>query len=107
MEFLANNWIYILATIIFLLVCIYGIMSGKAKNWLMWAVSVAEQDLGTGTGQLKLHKVYDMFMERFPMFSKIVPFFVFSEWVDLALDWMREQLEKNPNIKSLIETNSN
>lgn len=107
MEWLVNNWYYIIFVIVALILTSYGITSGKAKNWLMWAVSVAEQDLGTGTGQLKLHKVYDMFMERFPMFSKIVPFFVFSEWVDLALDWMREQLEKNPNIKSLIETNSN
>ena len=92
-----------MATVLFVLVCVYGIMTGKAKNWMKYAVSMAEYDLGSGTGQLKLHKVYDLFIERFPVFAKLVPFFVFSEWVDLALDWMREQLDKNPNIKNVIE----
>ena len=48
-------------------------------------------------------KVYDMFVEQFPMFATIVPFNIFSKWVDLALEWMREQLEKNSNIKAFIE----
>lgn len=99
----ADNWYFIVAAILIILLCVYGIASGNAIHWLRYGVSLAEKDLGSGTGQLKLHKVYDMFVERFPFFAKIVPFFVFSDWVDLALDWMREQLDKNPNIKNAIE----
>ena len=103
MNWLIENWYYIVFAILVVLILIYGVMSGKAKEWLRWGVSIAEKDLGSGTGQLKLRKVYDVFMERFPMFSKIVPFFIFSKWVDLALEWMRDQLDKNPSIKSTIE----
>ena len=56
-----------------------------------------------GTGQLKLRQVYDMFLERFPVFSKLIPFSVFSNWVDLALEFLREQLDKNENIKAFVE----
>ena len=81
----------------------YGLVSGQAKEWLKWAVCYAEEQLGSGTGQLKLHMVYDMFIEKFPALASILPFTIFSKWVDLALEWMREQLEKNKNIKAIIE----
>lgn len=90
---------------VILAVCVvaYVLASNKAKEWLKWAVSYAEQELGTGTGQLKLRMVYDMFVDKFPALASILPFGIFSKWVDLALEWMREQLDKNENIKMLIE----
>lgn len=100
-EFL--TWYNILFVLLAIVVVVYGISAGKAKEWLKWAVCVAEEELGTGTGQLKLHKVYDMFIDAFPVLASILPFNIFSKWVDLALEWMREQLEKNENIKVLIE----
>ena len=100
---IANDWYWIFVVVLLILVLIYGIMTGKSIHWLKYGVSLAEKELGSGTGQLKLHTVYDMFIERFPIFSKLVPFNVFSDWVDLALDWLREQLDKNPNIKGIIE----
>ena len=35
----------------------------KVKEWLLWAVVLAEKELGSGTGQLKLRYVYDLFLE--------------------------------------------
>lgn len=103
MEWISDNWIYLAAVIAFIFVLIYGLMTGKVKRWLEWAVSAAERDLGSGTGQLKLREVYNWFIDQFPFFSKIVPFPVFSNWVDIALDWMRDQLDKNESIKAVIK----
>ena len=89
------TWYNILFVIIAIIVVAYGITAGKAKEWLKWAVCVAEEELGTGTGQLKLRMVYDMFVEKFPALASVLPFNIFSKWVDLALEWMREMLDKN------------
>lgn len=94
---------YIVAAIVLVLILVYGIMTGKVKRWLEYAVSEAESQLGSGTGQLKLRKVYDWFITQFPFFSKILPFSVFSKLVDAALVWMRSQIENNNQIKAVIE----
>lgn len=74
----------------------------KVKEWLLWAVTSAEAELGGGTGQLKLRLVYDMFIERFPAIAKAVSFDTFMAWVDEALDDMREMLKQNEAVKELV-----
>ena len=104
LTFLAENWYVIIVSLV-LLFGIYYTITNKKKvcEWLKYAVTVAEKDLKSGTGQLKLRQVYDMFIERFPVFSKLVPFSTFSLWVDEALIFLREQLEKNESIKAFVE----
>ena len=72
------------------------------KNWLVWAVSEAEAVLGSKTGQLKLHYVYDLAVARFPIAAKMIPFTVFSKLVDAALDVMREMITNNTSIAEAI-----
>ena len=79
------------------------INKNKVREWLRVAVVEAEKELKTGTGQLKLRTVYDAFIDKFPIISSIIPFSIFSKMVDLALEWMNEQLEKNENIKAFVE----
>lgn len=100
MEYL--TWYNVVFVIVAVCVIAYGISMGKVKEWLKWAVLVAEKELGSGTGQAKLHMVYDMFVEKFPALASVLPFSIFSKWVDLALEWMREQLEKNASIKAIV-----
>ena len=105
MVWLINNW-YV---IVFILICLSGIYVAiadkkKVKTWLEWAVTMVEKELGSGTGQLKLRQVYDMFIERFPVFSKFIPFTLFSQWVDDALAFLKEQLEKNEKLKEFVES---
>ena len=104
LTFLSENW-YVIVVVLVLLFGIYYTITNKekVKEWLKYAVTIAEKDLGSKTGQLKLRQVYDMFIERFPVFSKLVPFSVFSNWVDLALEFLKEQLEKNDAIKAFVE----
>lgn len=76
----------------------------KVRNWLLWAVCEAESELGSGTGKLKLATVYSMFIDKFPKFSKIMPYSLFSKLVDEALEIMREWLESNKAIATVIKS---
>lgn len=74
----------------------------KVKEWLLWAVTQAEAELGNGTGQLKLRYVYDVFVQRFPVIAKAISFDTFSLWVDEALTEMREMLKQNKAVQKLV-----
>ena len=74
------------------------------KEWLKYAVIEAEKALGSGTGQLKLHMVYDMAVKQFPWIVQLVSFDVFSLWVDEVLEWMRLQLNDNKAAQTYVET---
>lgn len=75
----------------------------KVKEWLLFAVSVAEKELGSKTGQIKLRYVYDLFLKRFPYMSKVIPFKTFSKLVDEALDNLEELLQKNDSVKKYVK----
>lgn len=113
MEFIINYWYIIVAVIAALVVAgvavyrYFGLPSDaqldKVREWLLWAVTEAEKELGGGTGKLKLRQVYDLFVIRFPWLAKIVSFELFSDMVDDALDEMREMLKNNQAVKELVE----
>ena len=75
----------------------------NVKEWLKIAVVEAEKNLGSGTGQLKLRQVYNLAITKFPWIGQLIKFETFSEWVDEALVWMRDELSKNDAIKNYIE----
>ena len=94
----------ILTTIVTVIVAgIIALQYKSFKEWLVYAVSEAESALGSQTGKLKLRLVYDMAVERFPAFAKIIPFTLFSKMVDNALVIMREMIENNKSIADAIE----
>lgn len=111
-NFILENWYIILA------LCAAGTAAGfavyhfakqpkadqlkKVHEWLLWAVVEAEKALGSGTGQLKLRRVYDLFVVRFPWLAKIVPFEMFGKMVDDALDEMRELLDNDEAVAAYI-----
>lgn len=72
------------------------------REWLLYAVTKAEKELGGGTGQIKLRYVYDMFVARFTWLAKVISFEAFSMMVDEALDKMKEMLEKNKAVQELV-----
>lgn len=76
----------------------------KVQEWLIWAVAQAESDLGGGTGQLKLRKVYGMFIVAFPWLVETIPFEEFSDMVDVALDKFRDMLKNNSKVKEYVES---
>ena len=39
----------------------------QVKQWLIFAVAQAEKELGSGTGQMKLRYVYNLFVSKFQL----------------------------------------
>ena len=74
----------------------------KIQNWLLWAVTQAEKQYGSGTGKLKLAYVYDIFVSKFPKLQAVIPYSLFSKLVDKSLETMREML-KNTKISDIIK----
>ena len=112
MEFIINYWYITVAAIAALVVAgvaiyrYFGLPSdaqlAKVREWLLWAVTEAEKELGGGTGKLKLRQVYDLFVTRFPWLARIVPFDLFSSLVDDALEDMRDMLKTNQAVKAHV-----
>lgn len=112
MTFLMENWyifIALMAVATTIGICIgrflklpNSVQVEKVKQWLLWAVTQAEAELGSGTGKLKLRQVYDMFVQRFPAIAMAVSFDTFSQWVDEALEDMRDMLKQNQAVKNLV-----
>lgn len=92
----------ILAVVLAVAVIGGGIYVNGFKNWLVWAVSEAETVFGSKTGQLKLRYAYELAIERFPILAKMIPFSLFSKFVDSALDVMRDMIENNKSIADAI-----
>ena len=88
---------------VLILVALYKLFGiDKIRSWLLWAVTRAEREFGSGTGKLKLAFVYDLFIAKFPKLQIIVPFKLFSALVDQALAVMKEML-KNDKILAFVE----
>ena len=115
MEFLANNWYIVLAAVAGVAVLVYLIFKffklprasqiEKVKEWLLFAVSQAEKELGSGTGQLKLRYVYDMFVSKFPYLVQFVSFERFSKLVDDVLIKFKEMFNNNKAVKQYVVSN--
>lgn len=89
-------------TAILILVFLVKNQKNKVCEWLVYAVTEAEKLLGSGTGQLKLRQVYDWFTDKFGFIAAILPFKVFSAWVDVALGTMRNMLDKNTAVSCYV-----
>lgn len=102
MKWIIDNWSLL---IVITVVVSYVVISGKKsiKEWLLYGVFMAESEWGSGTGKLKLRTVYDMFVTKYPIISKLLPFPVFSLWVDEVLKEMRQILEENKDIRANIK----
>lgn len=112
MDFIINNWYIILAFIAVGAaagIAIYHYIKlptseqlDKVREWLLWAVTEAEKELGGGTGQLKLRQVYDLFVVRFSWLAKVISFSDFSDLVDEALIEMRKMLATNEAVQEHV-----
>ena len=93
----------LITAIVALAVWLVRTQKARVVEWLKYATADAEQQLGGGTGQLKLRLVYNWFVTTFPFISTLVSFTTFSSWVDVALDTVRDWLDTNKEIQSWIE----
>ena len=102
MNYIVENW-YIVVGLLALCVGMLYVRLNDVQEWLLGVVTEAEKQLGSGTGQLNPRQVYDKFLEKFPLLSVLVPFKMFSEMVDKALERMRLMLVGNSYAQSYVE----
>ena len=116
MKFIIDNWYILFIGSIFAVLAIKAVYTyinypsekklSKVREWLLYAVTEAEKELGGGTGQIKLRYVYDMFLAKFPYLAKVVSFDSFSKLVDEALEKFRELLKSNKKITEYVKKDS-
>ena len=104
MKYIVENWFVIVGLIAVLTAGGYAVyvfvkmpsdkQLNKVREWLLYAVTKAEKELGGGTGQIKLRYVYDMFVARFTWLARVISFEAFSMMVDEALERMKKMLEE-------------
>lgn len=112
-DFLTGNWQILVGIGVVIAIAAYSFyvfikaprneQISKVQEWLLWAVAQAEKALGSGTGQLKLRYVYDMFIGRFPTLSKILTFSAFSLMVDNALAKFNSLLTANKKVEEYVQ----
>ena len=112
MNFVIENWAIIVGAIAVIAVVVIALIKffnspsseqlSKVREWLLYAVTLAEKELGGGTGKLKLRYVYDMFVLKFPWLAKIVSFAKFSALVDEALVDMNSLLTNNQAVQTYV-----
>ena len=109
MEFNIDYWIIAAIIVIALVYKIVTFVKSPSQNqlaqvkeWLLYAVAQAEKRLGSGTGQLKLRYVYDMFILRFGSLAKMISFETFSTLVDEALYIFRDMLRDNEAVSKYV-----
>lgn len=117
MKFITENWFVIVALAALGGSIGYAIYSfvkmpstkqlEKVREWLLYAVTKAEKELGAGTGKIKLRYVYDMFVARFEWLAKVITFDMFSVMVDEALEQMKSMLEENEAVQKLVAGDEN
>lgn len=110
---LFTDWVLIVAALVVICMSVYVMADFKRKpreeqieqlrEWMLYAVTRAEQIYGSSTGQLKLRYVYDLFVQRFPTLANVISFEWFSELVDEALEQMRGMLSTNKAIKAIVD----
>ena len=114
MEFISENWVFIILAIAAIAVgVVFAIRFSKSskeeqikkiREWLIYATTIAEKELGGGTGQLKLRRVYDMFVSKFTWLAKVISFDKFSELVDEALGDMNKLLQTNTAVSDYVNS---
>lgn len=102
MKFIVENWLTIMVVIIAAIVYTEGQLK-KVKKWLLQATAFAEREFGSGTGDLKLSHVYDMFVSKFPVVSTVITFAKFSKIVDSVLVELNALLESNDYVKNYVD----
>lgn len=111
MKYIVENWFVIVGLIAVLAAGGYAVyvfvkmpsdkQLNKVREWLLYAVTKAEKELGGGTGQIKLRYVYDMFVARFAWLARMISFEAFSMMVDEALERMKRCLRATRRCRRL------
>ena len=111
-EFITNYWAIIIAFICVIIITIFTTINfikkpisqqtKELKEILLYWTTLAEKELGSGTGKLKLRYVYDLFITKFTVLSKFITFDQFSKIVDDVLEETRKLITENKKVQEYV-----
>lgn len=113
-NFLVENWAGLVAAGAVIYMFFLGIkgflglpaekQSNKAKEWLIWACIEAEKKLQSGTGQLKMREVWNLFCANptFAPIARLISFEVFEKLLTDALKQAKAMLVTNPALANYV-----
>lgn len=105
-DFIVSNWDSILFILLAIIALIFLYRRGAKKKVfeiLFYLVTVAEEEFGGGTGQLKFAAVTTWIYERLPAIAKLL--FTAKQidnMIEGAVERMKEYLESNSKARILI-----
>lgn len=105
-DFIVSNWDSILFILLAIIALIFLYRRGAKKKVfeiLFYLVTVAEEEFGGGTGQLKFAAVTTWIYERLPAITKLL--FTAKQvdnMIEDAVERMKEYLESNSKARILI-----
>lgn len=105
-NFLISNWNSVLFVLISIIVLIFLYRRGAKKKVyeiLFYLVILAEEEFGSGTGQLKFAAVTTWIYDKLPAITKLL--FTTKQidnMIEEAVNKMKEYLESNSQAKILI-----
>ena len=105
-DFIVSNWDSILFILLAIIALIFLYRRGAKKKVfeiLFYLVTVAEEEFGGGTGQLKFAAVTTWIYERLPAITKLL--FTAKQidnMIEGAVERMKEYLESNSKARILI-----
>jgi len=105
-EFLVANWDSVLFVVIAIVALVFMYRRGAKKkvfDILFYLVTVAEEEFGGGTGQLKFAAVTTWIYDRLPAITKLL--FTAKQidnMIEEAVARMKEYLESNEHARVLI-----
>ena len=107
LEFIITNWvslIIVLALFAIILILLKLGYTPIVKEMLFYLVVKAEQELGSGVGELKYASVVTWIYERLPPIAKLVisPKYI-DKLIEEAVLRMKKYLSENENATALIE----
>ena len=107
MKYIVENWFAIVGLIAVLTAGGYAVyvfvkmpsdkQLNKVREWLLYAVTKAEKELGGGTGQIKLRYVYDMFVARFTWLGGLILYDTIQEKNPELCGFTAEEFDKEEN----------
>jgi len=106
-NFLIVNWDSVLVVVVAILALIYLYKRGAKKKVfkiLFYLVTLAEEEFGGGTGQLKFAAVTTWIYERLPAITKLL--FTTKQidnMIEDAVERMKDYLKTNEQARNLIE----
>lgn len=95
-NFILNNSYFIVLVIILIAVTVYAIKKGKAGLYAaaLYFVSVAEEEWGSKTGQIKFAKVLSTLKKTYPIISLFIKEETLKKIIEDALTEMKKILAK-------------